>query len=303
MPLASASCRLAVLPPAICSSALQSQRPRKNRAMAFIALSLSTAARTLTNCETADTQIAVREPLEIGHACDEFQSVPWHAINLRLGEAQRDIAKAEDDGTSMEEMESKYHSMTCQAKSMYQLTCVCGHDANEHSQKPNDTGPRLSDAIFLEDAGAWMPLHGVCLRKDGADPRMLKKMPKVFHCTERRWRGPRGGLWAELDWSKHPVGWVLMEGAPKELKIEGPLLRPAPRIALSPQPSGGRAGRVCDAAAGASRGQAVAGVSGALLAWRRQVIAGQWGHGVHRGRRSVALRRRVLDVSKAGTSK
>eukprot|EP00435_Cladocopium_sp_Y103_P025311 s327_g6.t1 len=77
----------------------------------------------------------------------------------------------------------------------------------------------------------------------------------------------------------------------------------APRIALSPQPSGGRAGRVCDAAAGASRGQAVAGVSGALLAWRRQVIAGQWGHGVHRGRRSVALRRRVLDVSKAGTSK
>lgn len=73
----------------------------------------------------------------------------------------------------MEEMESKYHSMTCQAKSMYQLTCVCGHDANEHSQKQNDSGSTLSDEIFLEDAVAWMPLQGVCLRKDGADPRLL----------------------------------------------------------------------------------------------------------------------------------
>lgn len=44
-----------------------------------------------------------------GCKCLEFQS-----------EAQRDLAKSEGDEIGLEEMESRYHSMTCQAKSIYQ---------------------------------------------------------------------------------------------------------------------------------------------------------------------------------------
>eukprot|EP00434_Breviolum_minutum_P026563 symbB.v1.2.023483.t1/scaffold2151.1/size87873/2 len=101
-----------------------------------------------------------------GCNCAEFQS-----------EAQRDIAQAEDAGIDMEEMESRYHSMTCQAKSMYQLTCICGHDANEHSQQRID-GPKKASGgngeteIFLDVPGEWVPLHGLCLRKDGPNPRI-----------------------------------------------------------------------------------------------------------------------------------
>eukprot|EP00913_Durusdinium_trenchii_P013099 g12295.t1 len=143
----------------------------------------------------------------------------------------------------MEEMESRYHSMTCQAKSVYQLTCICGHDANDHSQIEKveaglEPGEGESDGIFLEDAGVWTVLQ-VLLRKDGPDPRNLqikihscrcwrpKKAPKRLHCTARRWRGPMGGLWAELDPGHHSAGWVLLEGAPVELKLDGPLLQRA----------------------------------------------------------------------------
>ncbi|CAJ1332148.1 unnamed protein product [Effrenium voratum] len=142
-----------------------------------------------------------------GCSCGEFQS-----------EAQRDIARAEEEGITMEEMESRYHSMTCQAKSMYQLTCVCGHDANSHSQKQLQTGPggKPKEAeVYQEEAGAWKILQGLCFRKDGTDPRapQIKRLKRSgeLELGAGRWRGPNGGLWAELACEPEP-GWVLLEG-------------------------------------------------------------------------------------------
>ncbi|CAE7680962.1 unnamed protein product, partial [Symbiodinium microadriaticum] len=121
----------------------------------------------------------------------------------------------------MEEMESRYHSMTCQAKSMYQLTCVCGHDANSHSQKPaapaEETSAGGYTQIFTDsgESSVWNVLQGVWIRKDGEDPttQQVKKAKRrqPLHCTARRWRGPGGGLWAQLDAAIHGPGWVLIE--------------------------------------------------------------------------------------------
>eukprot|EP00441_Pelagodinium_beii_P026632 CAMPEP_0197678746 /NCGR_PEP_ID=MMETSP1338-20131121/90556_1 /TAXON_ID=43686 ORGANISM="Pelagodinium beii, Strain RCC1491" /NCGR_SAMPLE_ID=MMETSP1338 /ASSEMBLY_ACC=CAM_ASM_000754 /LENGTH=112 /DNA_ID=CAMNT_0043259719 /DNA_START=44 /DNA_END=379 /DNA_ORIENTATION=- len=112
----------------------------------------------------------------------------------------------------MEEMESRYHGMTCQAKSMYQLTCLCGHDATMHSQTPG--GARF----FEEEPNVWRVIQGLCFRKDGVEPANapIKKSKRAIGeqllSTGRCWLGPSGGMWAELEPSKHGVGWALVEG-------------------------------------------------------------------------------------------
>ncbi|CAE7615906.1 unnamed protein product [Symbiodinium natans] len=116
------------------------------------------------------------------------------------------------------------------------LTCVCGHDANSHSQKPAAVPAPTQLALGAletfsdtEDAGMWNVLQGVWIRKDGDDPttQQVKKAKRrePLHCTAQRWRGPSGGLWAQLDAAKHGPGWVLIEGP--GFGLTGPLLQRA----------------------------------------------------------------------------
>lgn len=171
-----------------------------------------------------------------GCNCDDFRS-----------RAQKDIEDNEAESGNMEELESKYHMLTCQAKSEYQLFCSeCDHNVSSHSQKPR----KQKQDRFEGEAGVRYVLHGVLFRKEGADPeraRLLKLRRAVgaeARITHRRWRGPSGGVWAELD-VRHdePVGWVLLEGP--GVGIEGPILSwSAPvsehDVAAQPEVSGQR---------------------------------------------------------------
>ena len=99
------------------------------------------------------------------------------------------------------------------------------------------------------------------------------KAPEALHCTARRWRGPMGGLWAELDAMHHGAGWVLLDGAPPELGVARPLL--VKRAAVA-------AGVEVRAPRRAPRARGMALAAGTALALS------------HRGRG-----RRAVDVSKA----
>eukprot|EP00931_Biecheleriopsis_adriatica_P012435 TRINITY_DN113575_c0_g1_i1.p1 TRINITY_DN113575_c0_g1~~TRINITY_DN113575_c0_g1_i1.p1 ORF type:complete len:172 (-),score=37.90 TRINITY_DN113575_c0_g1_i1:1-516(-) len=155
-----------------------------------------------------------------GCQCSDFQS-----------EAQKDIELTERDGLDMQMLESRYHGMTCQAKSMYQLTCVCGHKAESHSQKRPEASSQAAPGYFSEEPGTWSILRGVCFRKDGQDPEtaLIKKSKRAVGetllTTGRCWRGPSGGVWAELD-ASHGGGWALIEGP--GFGVEGPLMARRP---------------------------------------------------------------------------
>merc|ERR550532_3435566 len=50
---------------------------------------------------------------------------------------------------------------------------------------------------------------------DPASPkiiRMRKPIGSYVHSTGLLWRGPNGGVWAELDAAKGEMGWALVEG-------------------------------------------------------------------------------------------
>lgn len=166
-----------------------------------------------------------------GCSCEDF-----------LSRAQQELgAVAEDDLEARDLMESRYHSMTCQAKSIYQLTCAtCCHDAVSHSSTPRPNklkedhlgggmvaaGKEPPGILQGDGPCTYQVIHGLCIRKDNSDPSstvMVKSRCKVgceFCSTGRSWRGPSGGLWAELE-SK--IGWVLVEG--QGFGVDGPLLR------------------------------------------------------------------------------
>mmetsp|Transcript_44181 Transcript_44181/g.99590 ORF Transcript_44181/g.99590 Transcript_44181/m.99590 type:complete len:300 (+) Transcript_44181:68-967(+) len=163
-----------------------------------------------------------------GCGCTDFYS-----------EAQKDMDEAEaadqdDEGdNSIQVLHGKYHNMTCQAKSMYQLTCVkCDHNVNVHSTKPRD------DAWEWGEACTLYVLQEVCFKKGGADPekagvvKLKRSTGHALKVTAARWRGPSGGLWAELEVSgDQKPGWVLIEGP--GFGIEGPVLGDQPPLAES----------------------------------------------------------------------
>jgi len=148
--------------------------------------------------------------------------------NEYLTQSQIDLKQAEEDDL-VEELESKYHNMTCQARSTYQLHCICGHDADRHSSEKMDRVVLVASGYEFEESCTYQVLHDVCFRKDGADPekagiRKVKRSTGTpLSCTSRRWRGPSGGLWAELAESEgQKPGWVLVEGP--GFGVDGPLL-------------------------------------------------------------------------------
>lgn len=141
----------------------------------------------------------------------------------------------QEGAEAVEQLESRYHSMTCQAKSVYQLTCAtCGHDANLHSmidqRLPSDAAAPPQQGVIIEGEPCVLSvLQGPCFRKSSADPRspvvarFARPQGAVFRGTGRRWQGPQGGLWAELDAEAEArPGWVLIEGP--GFGIDGPLL-------------------------------------------------------------------------------
>lgn len=137
--------------------------------------------------------------------------------------------KEAEENDLMEELEGKYHNLTCQAKSVYQLHCLCGHDAAAHSTVEMDRAVPIASGYEVEESCTYQVLHDICFRKDGADPenagiRKVKRSTGTpLSCTDRRWRGPSGGFWAELaarDGQK--PGWVLVEGP--GFGIDGPIL-------------------------------------------------------------------------------
>jgi len=75
----------------------------------------------------------------------------------------------------------------------------------------------------------YKALQSVCIRKVGADPttnviaKCTRKAGCELRCTGKVWRGPSGGLWAELDAEvEAKPGWVLIQGL--GFGVEGPLL-------------------------------------------------------------------------------
>mmetsp|Transcript_120860 Transcript_120860/g.270076 ORF Transcript_120860/g.270076 Transcript_120860/m.270076 type:complete len:318 (+) Transcript_120860:51-1004(+) len=152
-----------------------------------------------------------------------------------VSRAQRDIERAEREGIDMMEMETKYHYMTCQAKSEYQLFCGdCNHSATVHSTKdPSKASQAIEcQATFTleeESPGVLFVLQGVLFRKEGAsiEKAAVKKLKRAsgteVRVTGRCWRGPSGGLWAELDTTMgEKAGWVLIEGP--GFGVDGPIL-------------------------------------------------------------------------------
>lgn len=150
---------------------------------------------------------------EYGCSCAQFLS----QANIDMDQAH---AAGEDE---LSLLESSYHSMTCQAKSMYQLICQCGHGAPSHSNKIS------SACVFDGTPCALFVLQGVNFRKTGDDPvaaaitRVKMANGTRLWSTGRTWRGPSGGLWTELDSAVEAKGgWVLIEGPGFGLK--GPVL-------------------------------------------------------------------------------
>jgi len=131
-----------------------------------------------------------------------------------VSQMQKRVAEAEtsDNEVAMEYLENEYHSMTCQMKSLVQLTCVCGHRDHDHSKDPQVPG------TFLEAEALLMsPIQGIVFRKDSSDPStstVVKIRSRVsIAVTARRWQGPSGGLWAQIDAEMEKrAGWVLIEG-------------------------------------------------------------------------------------------
>eukprot|EP00931_Biecheleriopsis_adriatica_P011595 TRINITY_DN112677_c0_g1_i1.p1 TRINITY_DN112677_c0_g1~~TRINITY_DN112677_c0_g1_i1.p1 ORF type:complete len:214 (+),score=34.63 TRINITY_DN112677_c0_g1_i1:50-643(+) len=75
-------------------------------------------------------------------------------------------------------------------------------------------------AIANDGPQAYCVAQGVCFLKPSEDPASTKivktKRPagSMIYSTGQTWRGPQGGLWAEVDVARNPgeAGWALVEG-------------------------------------------------------------------------------------------
>lgn len=154
-----------------------------------------------------------------GCSCADFVSQAH--VDMAAAQTADDEGLPED---GMEMLEHKYHNMTCQARSMYQLVCLCGHDSSSHATR------RRESCIAEGEPCVLRVLQGVCFRKPGEDPttgtiaktKLANGTP--LRSTGRCWRGPSGGFWAELDAAAETKsGWVLIEGP--GFDFDGPLLQ------------------------------------------------------------------------------
>eukprot|EP00404_Azadinium_spinosum_P061334 CAMPEP_0180712004 /NCGR_PEP_ID=MMETSP1038_2-20121128/11150_1 /TAXON_ID=632150 /ORGANISM="Azadinium spinosum, Strain 3D9" /LENGTH=305 /DNA_ID=CAMNT_0022744259 /DNA_START=1 /DNA_END=919 /DNA_ORIENTATION=+ len=140
-----------------------------------------------------------------------------------VSRAQRDIERAEREGIDMMEMETKYHYMTCQAKSEYQLFCGdCNHSATVHSTKDPSKASQAIECQANRSAGCPLPKGRRQHREGGGE----EAEASIWHGGESHWAllaRPIGGLWAELDTTMgEKAGWVLIEGP--GFGVDGPIL-------------------------------------------------------------------------------
>merc|ERR1719336_1885629 len=86
--------------------------------------------------------------------------------------------------------------------------------------------------VMTDEGGlkAYCVAQGICFLKPSENPASVKifktKRPvgSIIYTTGRTWKGPQGGLWAEVDVVHCPgeMGWVLVEGPGFGMK--GPVL-------------------------------------------------------------------------------
>mmetsp|Transcript_10872 Transcript_10872/g.24625 ORF Transcript_10872/g.24625 Transcript_10872/m.24625 type:complete len:203 (+) Transcript_10872:71-679(+) len=77
---------------------------------------------------------------------------------------------------------------------------------------------------------AYTVTQGVCFVKPGEKPdsekivRQKRQVGYVIHTTGQTWKGPQGGLWAEVDVARspHESCWVAVDGP--GFNVQGPLL-------------------------------------------------------------------------------
>lgn len=88
---------------------------------------------------------------------------------------------------------------------------------------------RASDSAYNQDGPTiYQAVQGILFLKPDEEPTSTKiikvKRPNGYkvHSTGYTWRGPQGGLWAEVDPTKSSAGWVLVEGP--GFGVKGPLL-------------------------------------------------------------------------------
>ncbi|CAE8674334.1 unnamed protein product, partial [Polarella glacialis] len=88
----------------------------------------------------------------------------------------------------------------------------------------------LSLAYCDDGPLAYCVSQGVCYLKPDEDPsstkilKALRPVGSMIYTTGRTWRGPQGGLWAEVDVARNPgeMGWALVEGP--GFNLRGPAL-------------------------------------------------------------------------------
>eukprot|EP00747_Dinoflagellata_sp_TGD_P164897 gnl/TRDRNA2_/TRDRNA2_185473_c0_seq1.p2 gnl/TRDRNA2_/TRDRNA2_185473_c0~~gnl/TRDRNA2_/TRDRNA2_185473_c0_seq1.p2 ORF type:complete len:230 (+),score=39.16 gnl/TRDRNA2_/TRDRNA2_185473_c0_seq1:64-753(+) len=98
----------------------------------------------------------------------------------------------------------------------------------EYSIQPS--AGQSQDSPYLTGPTAYTVAQGICFFKPSEDPqssRIIKakrKTGQTLYTTGQLWRGPSGGIWAEVDVARSPneMGWALVSGPGFGLK--GPAL-------------------------------------------------------------------------------